>query len=68
MLLFTAGKNSQVALVVNFIPTNFLSSPQIVSKVTLHTGLNVYRESSGGSQYSLVCYKCHKQDLFHAPM
>ena len=61
MLLFTADRNNKVTLVVNFIPRKFWSLPQGVSKVILHTSLNVYRESSGGSRFvissPLVCYK-----------
>ena len=44
MLLFTAERNSKVTLVVNFIRSKFWSLPQGVSKVILHTGLNVYRD------------------------
>ena len=50
MSLFTAEANSKVTSVVNFIPSKVWSLPQEVSKVVLHTGLNVHRETSGGSR------------------
>ena len=49
--LFTDERNSKITSVVNFIPSKFGSLPQGVFKVVLHTGLNVYRESSGGSWF-----------------
>ena len=65
MSLFTAEANSKVTSVVNFIPSKVWSLPQEVSKVVLHTGLNVHRETSGGSRFVtnslLVCYKCSKR-------
>ena len=65
MPLFTAETNSKVTSVVNFIPSTFWSLPQEVSKVVLHTGLNMHRETSGGSRFVtnslLVCYKCSKR-------
>ena len=44
-------KDSKVTSVVNFIPSKFWSLSQRVSKVVLHTGLNVWRESSVDSQF-----------------
>ena len=59
--MFTAERNSKVTLVVNFIPSEFVSLPQEVSKQILHTGLNVYTKSSKGSRFVinslLLCYK-----------
>ena len=50
-----------VTLIVNFIPSKFWSLTQGLLKVILHTDLNGYRESSGGSPFVinslLVCYK-----------
>ena len=61
MPLFTHKRNSKITLVVNFIPSKLRSLPQGVLKVVLHTGLNVYRESPGGSRFVthslLVLYK-----------
>ena len=38
-------------------------------KVVLHTGLNVYRESSGGSWFVSWCViSCQKEDLLHGPI
>ena len=51
MSLFTDERNSKITSVVNFIPSKFGSLPQGVLKVVLYTGLNVYRESSGDSQF-----------------
>ena len=60
--LFTAKRNSKVTLVVNFIPNKFWNLTQGVSKVILHTDLNIYRNRSRGSRFVissvLVCYKC----------
>ena len=65
MLLVTAETNSKVTSVFNFIPSKFWSLLQEVWKVVLHTGLNVHRETSGGSRFVtnslLVCYKCSKR-------
>ena len=62
--LSTAERSSQVTSVVNFIPSKIWSLPQGVSKVVLHTGLNTYRDTSGGSWFVpsifLVCYECSK--------
>ena len=64
MSLFTATTNSKVTSVFNFIPSKFWSLPQEVSEVVLLTGLNVHRETSGGSRFVtnslLVCYKWSK--------
>ena len=64
MSLFTAETNSEVTSAFNFIPSKFWSLPQEVSKVVLLTGLNVHRETSGGSRFVtsnlLVCYKWSK--------
>ena len=64
MSLFTAETNSKVILVFNFIPSKFWSLPQEVSKVVLLTGLNIHRETSGGSRFVtnnlLLCYKRSK--------
>ena len=61
MPLFTDERNNQITPVVNFIPSKFGSLPQRVLKVVLHTGLNVYKESSGGTRFVthslLVLYK-----------
>ena len=51
MPLFTDERNSKITSVVNFIPSKFGSLPQGVLKVVQHTGLNVYRESSGDSWF-----------------
>ena len=51
MSSFTDGRNSKIKSVVNFIPSKFGSLPQGILKVVLHTGLNVYRGSSGGSRF-----------------
>ena len=48
--LSTAERSSKVTPVVNFTPSRFLSFPQRVPKIVLHTGLNAYRESSGDSR------------------
>ena len=65
MLLLTAETNSKVTSAFNFIPSKFWSFLQEVWKVVLHTGLNVHRETSGGSRFVtnslLVCYKCSKR-------
>ena len=62
--LSTAERSSQVTSVVNFIPSKIWSLPQGVSKVVLHTGLNAYRETSGGSWFVtsslLLCYDWSK--------
>ena len=54
-------KLSKVTSVVNFIPSKSWRLPHEVSKVVLHIGLNVHKETSGGSRFvtnsSLVCYK-----------
>ena len=64
MSLFTAEGNSKVTSVVNYILSKFWSLPQEVSKEVLLTGLNVHRETSGGSWFVtnslLVCYKWSK--------
>ena len=64
MSLFTVETNSKVTSIFNFIPSKFWSLPQEVSKVGLHTGLNAYRETSGGSWFVtsslLVCHKWSK--------
>ena len=49
--VFTAERNNQLTSVVNFIPSKFWSFPKGISKLVLHTRLNVYRESSGGSWF-----------------
>ena len=58
--------------VVNFILNKFGSFPQGVSKVVLHTRLNVYRESSGDFWFATNNRWCpisgQKQDLFHEPI
>ena len=58
---FTTERNSKVTSAVNFIPSKLGKLPQRVLKVVLCTGLNVYRESSGGSRSVtkslLMCYK-----------
>ena len=65
MLLLTAETNSKVTSAFNFIPSKFWSFLQEVWKVVLHTGLNVHRETPGGSRFVtnslLVCYKCLKR-------
>ena len=64
MSLVTAEINSKVASVVDLIPIRFWSFPQEVLKVVLGTGLNVHRETSGGSRFVnnslLVFYKWSK--------
>ena len=64
MSLFTAETKSKVTSVVTFILSKFWSLPQEVLKAVLRTGLNVYRETSGGSRFVtnslLVCYKWSK--------
>ena len=70
MPLFTDERNSHITPVVNFIPSKFGSLPQPVLKVVLHTGLNVHKESSGGTRFvihSLLVYiNEHEQDLLDA--
>ena len=69
MPLFTDWRNSKIASVNNFIPSKFGSFCQGVLKVVLHTGLNAYRESSGGSRFvthSLLVWYSHEQDLLDA--
>ena len=71
MPLLTDGRNSRIISAVNFISSKFGIFPQGVLKVVLHTGLNVYIESSGGSRFvthSLLVWYSHKQDLLHAPI
>ena len=58
MSLFTAEANSKVTSVVNFIPSKVWSLPQEVSKVVLHTGLNVHRETSGASRSVANICRC----------
>ena len=59
--MFTAETNNKVTSVVNFIPSKFRSLPQEMLKVVLLTGLNVHRDTSGGSWFvtnsMFVCYK-----------
>ena len=54
-------KKGKVTSVFNFIPSNIWSLPQGVSKVVLHTDLNVQRQSSGDSWFVinnlLGCFK-----------
>ena len=53
-------------------PSKIWSLLQGVSKVVLHTDLNVKRENSADSWFVtnnlLVALSGHKQDLFHAPV
>ena len=62
--MYHSERSSQVTSVVNFIPSKLWSLPQGGSKVVLHTGLNTYKETSGGSQpvtsSLLVCYELSK--------
>ena len=51
-ILFSAGKNSKVTSVLNFIPIKFRTLPQGVLKVLLHFGLNVYTKSSRDSLFA----------------
>ena len=54
-------KNSLVISVVNLVPSKFKSLLQEALKVVLHSGLNVYSESTGDSRSVtnslLLCYK-----------
>ena len=64
MSLVTAETNNKITSIVDFIPRKFWTLPQEVLNVVLHTGLNVHRETSGGSLFVtnslLVCYKWSK--------